>query len=150
MSPKQAAAWLRKQQVRFDCDCLHHRFGGFRYIATISDYALQQPFARLEPSYPKIKDPTLRGVACKHTLRVMAEIESSNGILNYLVRMIEKARAADSAAIKLQEAEELARKQAKRSRDIKTSSMRQAGYLHSDWRRFGIAGSTKHGIPTQA
>lgn len=129
MSTKQAAAWLRKQPIKFDCDCPWHRFGGYRYIATIGGYALPAPMGRLENAYPKIKNPTLRGVACKHALRVMAEIESSGGVLAFLTRLIEKARVADGAAAQIrntqQNAAKLAKQQAARVRDIKTTDMRQ-------------------------
>ena len=128
MSAKQAAAWVRKQPIRFDCDCSRTRYW-FRYIATIGGYNMNPPYGRPETGFPKIRNPRLTGVACKHALRVMAEIESSAGILAFLTKLIEKARANDDGAAQIRntqkDAEALAKKQASRVRDIKTSAIRQ-------------------------
>lgn len=89
--PKKSAQWLRKQPLAFDCDCGRHRFW-FRYIASIGGFNAGRP----ESGYPKIRNPNLHGVACKHVLRVMAEIESGAGVLSFLARMIEKTRSSDT------------------------------------------------------
>ena len=78
-TPKQIANWLRKQKLSFDCDCERHRYF-FRYVATIGGFAA----GRKETGYPKIRNPKLMGVACKHVLRVMSELESSNAVLAFL------------------------------------------------------------------
>lgn len=78
-TPKQIANWLRKQKLSFDCDCERHRYF-FRYVATIGGFAA----GRKETGYPKIRNPKLMGVACKHVLRVMTELESSTAVLRFL------------------------------------------------------------------
>lgn len=81
---REVAKWLRKQPVCFDCDCERHRYF-FRYVATIGSFNA----GRDEMGYPKIRNPKLRGVACKHVLRVMTELLHSPGVLRFLVRHLE-------------------------------------------------------------
>lgn len=52
--------------LKFDCDCEDHRFR-FRYIATVGGFNAGRP----ETGFPKITSPTLKGIACKHVLRVL-------------------------------------------------------------------------------
>lgn len=52
--------------VKFDCDCGRHRFW-YRYIATVGGFAYGKP----EVAFPKIRNPELTGLGCKHVLRVM-------------------------------------------------------------------------------
>lgn len=122
-NPKKMAAWMRKEPLRFDCDCGRHRYW-FRYISTIGGFNA----GRAETGYPKIRNPRLHGVACKHVLRVMAEVESSASIQLWLAKLIEKARAADDANANLRntqaEAEALEKKQKGRAREIKTTDSR--------------------------
>lgn len=123
-SAKQMAAFIRKEPIKFDCDCGRHRYF-LRYISTIGGFNA----GRAETGFPKITNPRLVGVACKHVLRVMAEIESSAGVLNFLTKLIERSRASDDSNARLRntqkDAEALAEKQGKRVRDIKTSDDRQ-------------------------
>jgi len=88
-TPAKAATLLRKEKVRFDCDCGRHTFW-YRYIATVGNYNA----GRAENGYPKIRNPNLSGVACKHVLRVMAEIEGSGVVQQFLTRAITKGRAS--------------------------------------------------------
>lgn len=122
-TPKQTASWLRKQKLAFECDCGRHRYW-FRYIATIGNFNA----GRKELGFPKIRNPNLKGVACKHVLRVMSEIESSTTVLNFLTKHMEKAHASADNTAKLQtkqsELESTASKQAARKRVIKTSDQR--------------------------
>lgn len=78
---RELADWLRKEPLAFECDCERHRYF-FRYVATIGGFNA----GRREDGYPKIRNPGLRGVACKHVLRVMTEILHSPAVLNFLVR----------------------------------------------------------------
>lgn len=111
----RAAARLRKETIRFDCDCGRHRYW-FRYIATIGRYNAGRP----ENGFPKIRNPKLYGVACKHVLRVMSEIEGGSSVQAFLARAIDKGRDSEDGIghIRQQqkEAERLAAKQAKRPR----------------------------------
>lgn len=78
----QAAKVLAEQPLKFDCDCEHHRYR-YRYITT----ALGANAGRAEPGFPKITNPHLIGVACKHVLRVMVALESA-GVRSQLAQMI--------------------------------------------------------------
>ena len=74
-------------RVRFDCDCEHHRYR-FRYIATLGKYNHGED----ERGFPKITNPNLIGLACKHVLRVMQKITSPQGAV-YLKTCIDKDRS---------------------------------------------------------
>lgn len=122
--PKQTANWLRKQKLAFDCDCGRHRYW-FRYISTIGNFNA----GRKELGFPKIRNPNLKGVACKHVLRVMSEVESSTSVLNFLAKHMEKLRdSQDNTArhqIKQKEHDDEIRKKASsRAKPIKTSDQR--------------------------
>lgn len=114
LSPAKAASLLRKQGITFECSCPRHRYW-YRYMATVGKYNYGRP----ENGYPRVRNPGLVGVACKHALRVMAEIEGSGMVLGFLTRVITKGRAADTGRASIRtsqkEADELASKQAKRS-----------------------------------
>ncbi|MCP5245683.1 MAG: hypothetical protein H6937_06970 [Burkholderiales bacterium] len=122
-TPKQTANWLRKQKLAFDCDCKRHRFF-FRYISTIGNFNA----GRDELGFPKIRNPNLKGVACKHVLRVMSEIDTSTTALNFLTKHMEKVHAsADNRArhnMRQAEVDKAVQKQAARKRSIKTSEQR--------------------------
>lgn len=119
-TPKQVANWLRKQKVAFDCDCERHRYF-FRYLATIGGFAA----GRQETGYPKIRNPGLKGVACKHVLRVMAELESSGYVLNFLTRHLQSASEHKARTVlKQKEAEAALLK--RRAAQIKTTEERKA------------------------
>lgn len=79
---------LAKGAVKFDCDCGRHTFW-FRYLATIGKYA----HGRQENGFPKIRNPQLQGVACKHVLRVMQFITSPLGV-QYIQNQVNKDRQA--------------------------------------------------------
>jgi len=124
-SPKQAANWLRKQKLAFDCDCERHRYF-LRYVSTIGNFNA----GRDEHGFPKLKNPGLKGVACKHALRVMAEIDASPAVGTFLAKQMEKVQAsADNTARhqqKQKEADTLAAKQASKPLEIKNSEQRAA------------------------
>jgi hypothetical protein len=57
---------LATGSIRIDCDCEDWRYV-FRYIATVGNYNAGRP----ETGFPKIRNPQLDGVACKHVLRTV-------------------------------------------------------------------------------
>ena len=61
-------------RVSFDCDCGRHQYW-YRYIATAGNFALAPP---KEYAYPKIKNPNLSGLACKHVIHAMTRLQSSS------------------------------------------------------------------------
>lgn len=105
LSPDKAASQIRKQAVRFDCDCGRHTFW-YRYIATVGNYNA----GRAENGYPKIRNPNLAGVACKHVLRVMAEVEGSSVVQSFLVRAIAKGRERMDGTSHIRTSEKAAKK----------------------------------------
>lgn len=112
LTPQKAAVRLRQGGIRFNCDCDHHRYR-LRYIATIGGYNA----GRDETGYPKITNPGLSGVACKHVLRVMAEIEGGSAVQMFLAKAIEKVRAGMTGRQRTseKEAERQAEKQGQRN-----------------------------------
>lgn len=106
---KKVAAWLRKQKIAFDCDCERHRYF-FRYVATIGGFAA----GRQEWGYPKIRNPNLKGVACKHVLRVVSELEKSTTVLNFLAKHLLKAQNSKDAKARSQNTQKQAEQQAKK------------------------------------
>jgi hypothetical protein len=123
LTPQKAAALMRKQGIRFDCGCGRHTFW-YRHIATVGNYHA----GRAEHGYPKIRNPQLTGVACKHVLRVMAEIEGGSQVQVFLARAIAKGRTNDDGKATIRqsqkEAERLAEKQAKRPKSRRATGDR--------------------------
>jgi hypothetical protein len=125
LDAKKSAARMKKGKLKFDCDCGRHRYW-FRYIATIGGYNA----GRAETGFPKIRNPKLFGVACKHVLRVMAEIERGGMVLSFLARAMAKAKAHDEAKASIKQsqkdAENLIKSQGKRDdHAIKTSDQKK-------------------------
>jgi hypothetical protein len=118
-SPKKADTILARTEalgnLRIECDCEHWRYR-YRFIATIGNYNARRP----EEGYPKITNPHLRGVACKHVLRVMKNI-TSGATLGAIARMIQADRTAlatgttKAATLTEAQADKLARKQHRES-----------------------------------
>lgn len=77
---------LSEGKIKFECDCGRHKYW-YRYMATIGGYGL----GRQESGFPKLRNPNLMGVACKHVLRVMQFILSASGQA-YLKASVEKDR----------------------------------------------------------
>lgn len=127
LDAKKAALWLCRQPLKFNCDCGRHRYW-FRYIATIGGFNVGKPFGRDEFGYPKIRNPGLIGVACKHVLRVMGDIESSMIVTNFLARLIDKAIASGKARAKLVASQEEANANLKAHKGsaIRSSGEREA------------------------
>lgn len=120
--------------VKFDCDCGRHTFW-YRFIATIGGFN----YGRQEDGYPKVRNPKLRGVACKHVLRVMAMIGQSPTFKQYAVRMIENGRKSLSAdkrnTVKVADMEKFAEQ-------LKKESWRQRAVKSTDEKRAARAGMT--------
>ncbi|MDC9590733.1 phage tail protein [Xenorhabdus sp. XENO-10] len=61
-------------RVSFDCDCGRHKYW-YRYIATAGNFAISPP---KEYIYPKIRNPNLKGVACKHVIHTMTRMQAGS------------------------------------------------------------------------
>jgi len=110
----KVAKFVANEPLRFDCDCGRHTFW-FRYIASIGGWS----YGRNETGYPKIRNPKLIGVACKHVLRVVRELIGNQHIHNQIARMIESDR---HIIFKQKEANEIAEKQRSKQLMIKEPS----------------------------
>lgn len=88
------AADLCKGRVSFDCDCGRHQYW-YRYMATAGNYAVAPP---KEYAFPKIRNPDLTGVACKHVLHTMTRFQSSTwhrAIINALEKAAKQIAFGD-------------------------------------------------------
>lgn len=124
--PKMMAREVCKWPVLFDCDCEDHTFR-FRYIASAAGFN----YGREERAFPKIRNPSLSGVACKHVIRVMQQIDAGRGAFtNMLAKLIEQARKSNQQKATVQltqkQAESIAKKQEKTPAKIKTTEDRRA------------------------
>ncbi len=122
-APRRIANWLRKQKLAFDCDCGRARFF-FRFVATIGGFNA----GRDETGFPKIRNPGLKGVACKHVLRVMAELESSGVVLGFLEKALARGLADSERRLQFTEKQKDVDAAAKKQRGvaIKTSEERRS------------------------
>lgn len=115
--------------LSFDCDCGRHRYW-YRYISTIGGFNA----GREEYGYPKIRNPYLKGVACKHVLRVMSELKSV-AIKKYLVIFLEKTRKSSDFSVKHQttqsEAKELATRNIKEILAVQKAVQENAGAMNN-------------------
>lgn len=95
LSPNEVTQSMIKNKlangtVKFECNCGRYRYW-YRYVNSIAGTTL----GRTETVFPKIRNPNLTGVACKHILRTMHWIKSGHGI-HYLEKELHKARQTDS------------------------------------------------------
>lgn len=81
--------------VKFDCDCGRHRYW-YRYIATAGGFNYGNP----ESGFPKIRNPNLGGLGCKHVIRVMNVILKSAVFRQYMELQIDKYQAKPNAKAK--------------------------------------------------
>ncbi|ENV14740.1 hypothetical protein F965_00086 [Acinetobacter schindleri NIPH 900] len=83
---------LSRGRVKFECDCGRFNYW-FRYLNTVAGTV----YGRREGGFPKIRNPNMTGIACKHILRVMHWIKSQEGS-QYLGRALEKERTRQVGA----------------------------------------------------
>lgn len=77
---------LSKGKVRFECNCGRFKYW-FRYLNTVAGTV----YGRKEGGFPKIRNPNMTGIACKHILRVMHYIKSQQG-RHYLTTALQQER----------------------------------------------------------
>lgn len=83
---KDLAAELFGGRVRWRCDCGRFTYW-YSYIATVGQFI----YGDQQVNFPKIRNPKLVGVACKHGLRVMQQL-SSPMVRQRIEKMIEDGR----------------------------------------------------------
>lgn len=119
------ALWLCKDKLLFDCDCERHRYY-FRYIATTGQFY----FGRPEHGYPKITNPNLSGVACKHVLPVMHRLKQGFFVpqVQKLIDKLRKQEGVTPVSVKTtqKQADDSGKAQEGKAVNITTLEARQA------------------------
>jgi hypothetical protein len=87
LAAEKAAKEMLAGKIKIDCDCEDTRYM-FRYIQTLAKVNAGRP----ETGFPKLKNSSLKGIACKHTLRVMTMITQSPTLRSWAAKMIERGR----------------------------------------------------------
>jgi hypothetical protein len=152
--PKKLGKLVAGGRLAFDCDCGRHTFW-YRYIATIGRYNV----GRAETGYPKIRNPKLLGVACKHVLRTMHVILKDASVQLRLAQSVLKAREVlDGSKLKVHktkasELRELAAAQAakrKSSTNLKTSDEKKQAAAIRKAKYDMKKAATDHAKPTDS
>ena len=84
--PAELVRTVAAGKIKIQCDCDHWRYR-LAYIATIGGYNA----GTAQPNFPKITNPHLIGVACKHVLRVAQQL-SSPMVRQYIEKLIASRR----------------------------------------------------------
>lgn len=118
-SPQKADVSARSMlqgKLKLGCDCGRAKFW-YDYIATIGGFK----YAQSQPNFPKIRNPKLAGVACKHQLRVMQAVLSDANAKIAATKMISAAQQSSAKAhtITAAEAKAIAQKQLAQSHHVK-------------------------------
>lgn len=152
--PKKLGKMVATGKLAFDCDCGRHTFW-YRYIATIGRYNA----GRAETGYPKIRNPKLLGVACKHVLRTMHVILKDTTVQLKLAKSVLAAREVlDGSKLKAHktkagELRELAAAQAakrKSSTNLKTSDEKKQAAAIRKAKADMKKAATDHAKPTDS
>ena len=73
-----------KGPVAVACSCGRWRYW-YAYMATAGGYNANPEHK--ESAFPKIRNPKLRGIACKHILRTMQALKSSPSMAGFVARL---------------------------------------------------------------
>ena len=97
--PTEQAKKIAQSYLAFDCDCGRHTYW-YRNIATIGGFNA----GRAETGFPKVRNPHLVGVACKHVLRVIHTILIGDvRVIAQIKEMVKIIRKHDAPLHKLPE-----------------------------------------------
>ena len=116
VDPKKTTALGKacaNDRVKIECDCGRFTYW-YRYLATTGGWVAGRP----ETAYPKIRNPELTGVACKHILRVMRELTTSTHIHRQVAKMLDKAIEGKALRIKQEDIDRQLRQQKKNRKTI--------------------------------
>lgn len=123
----KAAKRLTAGALKFECSCPRFKYF-FRYIASQAGYVC----GRIEQAFPKITNPRITGVACKHALRVMQVIDRSAAFQGYVIKALQKFRDDIEHTEKVEriadqrELEAKIRRESHAKRTIKTTAEKRA------------------------
>ena len=122
IEPAKIVNQVIKGPVAFTCDCERWRYW-YAYIATVGGYNA----GYREAAFPKIRNPDIQGIACKHILRVMAQMEQSPTLKGFVASLIDREREAVERKRKavqqrdMKQLEQSFRRESSRQRQIKTT-----------------------------
>lgn len=128
-TPEKIAAAMTRGKIQISCTCGRWRYW-YAYASTIGGYNAN-PQHR-ESAYPRIRNPGLHGLACKHILRVMAVFSQTAAAKSYIARMVSSEQTKVKSILareKMSDMHAFAEKIGKeRSRvhDIKTTDEKRA------------------------
>ncbi len=80
-----AVRMATRGHMSIECTCGRHQFW-YRYMATVGGYQLGR---NREMAFPKVRNPNLKGTACKHVIQVAKKLQSTIEHKR-LVRLMEK------------------------------------------------------------
>jgi hypothetical protein len=112
---KRLAKAMLGGPLQFDCTCERHRYV-FRYIATRGGFNIPPPIGRAETAFPKITNPKLEGIGCKHVLRVMQQIAKGTTVVPTVAKMLKAVQdKAQAITVSPTEARAVAERQARQA-----------------------------------
>ncbi len=124
VSPEKIVKQVIKGNCTVSCDCGRWRFW-YAYMATKGNYNAN-PNHR-EGAYPKIRNPNLYGLACKHIIRVMQTLTQSAATQQFIAKLIAaerdkvQTRLARVAQAEMRKLQADMSKESSRTRQIKTT-----------------------------
>jgi hypothetical protein len=128
VAPKDIVKQMLAGPIKIDCDCEDWRYR-LRYIATKGKYAAGPWF---ESGFPKITNPLLHGVGCKHVLRIAKLIDSSPTFKMHAIGLLAKARqhverkVANTHVKDMKKFADALKKENSRQKSLKTSEEKRA------------------------
>lgn len=126
-SPVKAGAMVKPMaegRIRFRCDCGRFTYW-YGYLATVGQFI----YGDTQVNFPKIRNPHLVGVACKHSLRVMQQLQSP-AVRIRLEKMIEDGRKDAPGRVRIVTLKE--------AKSIEAAQRKQA-----EWKRNKVESSTE-------
>lgn len=125
VAPQQIVKQVISGNCQISCDCGRWRFW-YAYMATKGGYNAN-PQHR-ESAYPKVRNPNLYGLGCKHILRVVTSITKSAAVRMFIAKQIEQERNAVQTKLKRVAQAEMRdiaakmKKEGSRTRQVKTTA----------------------------
>ena len=127
-TPEAISKQVTEGPLAIGCSCGDFRFV-YAFICTSGGFGLPQ---HRETAFPKIKNPQLSGVACKHIVKAASTLIQSPTLRNYVARVIKAERLKTSSTLKrnaIAEQKEFQKQQAGesyRQRRVATSEEKKA------------------------
>ncbi|EPA1084307.1 phage tail protein, partial [Escherichia coli] len=115
----------------FDCDCGRHQYW-YRYIATAGNFALAPP---KEYAFPKIRNPNLKGIACKHVIHAMTRLQSASWQLRIGQAMLQAAKRVGFGDDKRRTTKHFTEEDRKRFNKNRNSQTNQ-GAMRQEWDKY--------------